>query len=105
MSEPLPASQQQQTNPENVIFNSEIQSSAHLNSQYVISASFPASPTAIGPGKKSSSRSRLGISEEFGDGGGVGAVYEGEMERFFQSEVKPVYFGNLLNYFFISFLF
>ena len=68
----------------------QIQSSAYVSSQSLLSTSMPSSPVATSNVvSKKSSKSRLNGSEqdEF-------AHYQGTMERFFQSEVRPVFFGN-----------
>ena len=72
--------------------NSEIQSSAQVNPQFLLLASVPSSPAYENNcAKRSMSRSRLGTDDNVDE---VSGHYEGEMERFFQSEVRPVYFGN-----------
>lgn len=83
--------EQQQT-----IHNPDIQNSAQVSSQFLFSSSVPASDNNNNDNlKRSSSKSRLG-ADEIDDKSLTGAsgCYEGEMERFFQSEVRPVYFGN-----------
>ena len=90
--------QQQQTT---AIFDNstipEIQSSSQVNPQFLLSTSSLPSPTTIDNNnvKRTSSRSRLGTDEVGGEATGSGGYYAGDMERFFQSEVRPVYFGKL----------
>lgn len=69
----------------------EIQASAYVSDQNLLSASIPSSPNPANAnqfGSRRSSKSRLNGEQTIED------HYEGNMERFFQSEVRPVYFGN-----------
>lgn len=75
----------------------EIQATAYVNSQSLFSNSIPSSPNNSASasnfnqlGSRKSSKSKIGetATEE--------GHYEGIMERFFQSEVRPVYFGKLI---------
>lgn len=74
----------------------EIQASAYVSSQSLLSTSIPSSPNSAPNnnqvGSRRSSKSRLN-GEQIIEG-----HYEGNMERFFQSEVRPVYFGNNQKY-------
>lgn len=66
----------------------EIQSSAYVSKQILQSSSIPRKPSF-------SSKSRVDSREEK-DGevvDGESGYYEGRMDRFFQSEVRPIYFG------------
>lgn len=75
--------------------NSEILNSSHVNAQVLSSSSIASSSSPANETnsvKKSTSRSRLGTDEIVDET--LGVCYGGEMERFFQSEVRPVYFGN-----------
>lgn len=79
------------------INNEEIQASAYVNSQSLFSNSIPSSPNNSASasnfnqlGSRKSSKSKIGETAV------VEGHYEGNMERFFQSEVRPVYFGKLI---------
>lgn len=69
----------------------QIQSSAYVSSQSLLSTSMPSSPVASASNvvSKKSSKSRLTGEED------DNSHYQGTMERFFQSEVRPVFFGKL----------
>lgn len=75
---------------DNTTNTSEIQASTYVNGQSLLSASIPASPHSSSNfnqlGSRKSSKSKIGEPIE--------GHYEGNMERFFQSEVRPVFFGN-----------
>jgi hypothetical protein len=74
--------------------NNEIQASTYVSSQSLFSNSIPSSPNNSTSnfnqlGSRKSSKSKIGETAI------VEGHYEGNMERFFQSEVRPVYFGNV----------
>jgi hypothetical protein len=74
--------------------NNEIQASTYVSSQSLFSNSIPSSPN-----NSTSNFNQLGSRKssksEIGETAIVEGHYEGNMERFFQSEVRPVYFGNV----------
>ena len=84
-------------NDNNTTNNNEIQASTYVNSQSLFSNSIPSSPNNSTSnfnqfGDRKSNKSRIGETTATIEEG----HYEGNMERFFQSEVRPVYFGNMI---------